>query len=340
MLLTKNIKVRIDKNNIEHYKNKGFDVQIGKSYIFDVWDLPDNSSSKVEIQCDYCKNNIIKRSWKRFLEGRKYIDKDACFECRHKKEQEVCMEKFGVKSVLSLEEVQEKGAKTRKEKYGSEIPAQNSEILQKMKNTMIKRYGEDNPQKIEEFKEKSKQTNLKKYGVENVLQNGPLRESFYYKSLLTKELNKNISYSKAQKYISDLLKGEINCVIANKYIVDVLFREEKIYLEYDGTGHKANVTMGQISIEDFKDKERKRYFAIKKEGYKLFRVINEKNKNRDKLPKDEILINMKKLAFNYLLNQNENFIIFNLDEKIIKTKYKEIKWDWKNDELPSIDKII
>lgn len=343
MLLSKNINVRIDKNNIQHYQNKGFDVRIGKTYSFNVWDLPSNSSSKVEIMCDYCEKenpNIIKRSWKKFLEGRQYIDKDACFECRHKKEQEVCLKKFGVKSVLLLKDVQEKGAKTRKEKYGNEVPAKNPEILQKMQKTMEEKYGENNPQKIDEFKEKTKKTNLEKYGVENIFQNGPLRESFYYKSLLVKELNKSIPYSKPQKHIADLYNGEINCVIANKYIVDVLFKENNIYLEYDGTGHKTNVDRGQITLQSFKEKERKRYFAIKKEGYKLFRIINENNKNRDKLPKDEVLIKMKELAFKFLLETDENFIIFNLDEKYIQTKQKTIKWEWETEELPNINEII
>ena len=328
MLLTKEVDVYIRSNNKDFFIEKGYTPENGKNLRVKVEDLPENSCKKVDIKCDYCEKIIFARSWKNFLLGRQYIDKDACFNCRHEKEKEICRIKYGVDSVLKLPSVRTKGKNTMKERYGEEIPARVEKFLNKAKETMKERYGADNPRFVPEFVEKTKRTCLEKYGVENPLCNGPLRDSFYYKTLKTKSDRGYIPISQPQEYLGILYEAKVNIVLGKYYIVDLFFENDNIYGEYDGSGHKINVTLGEITEEEFKNKERKRYFALKKEGYKLFRIINITRKRRDKLPNKDTLLIIKDIAFYILKNTENNFINFNLDEQKIEIKEKEIYCDF------------
>lgn len=344
MLLTKTVIVTLRyQSDRDYYKSKGYEVKGIKKLEVNVWDLPPKSHMKVKIQCDYCEEEpkIVEREWHRFLKGREKIDKDACFDCRLKKEREICMLEHGTHSVLALKEVQDKIKETINKKYNGS-PMRDPKILQKMKDTMKERYGEDNAKKITEFKEKGKKTCLEKYGVENPLCAGTFRDSFYYKSIESKSVKGTFPVSKPQEYLSILYKALCNEVLAKYYIVDLLFENTNIYCEYDGGGHRVNVLMGQITNEEFERKEQKRYFAIKKAGYKLFRIVNETHKRRDKLPSDEVLLKMKELAFTVLKQENYNYIVFNLDNKNIETKYWEIYCDFDNtdDALKTIQKLL
>lgn len=334
MLLTEKVKVTLrNQSDRDYYKSKRYEVDKEKKIEVSVWNLPENSSKKVQIQCDYCeeKFKIVEKSWKNFLESRKKLDKDACFDCRLKKQEEICLKEHGVKSQFERKEVQRKAQKTNDEKYGGS-PAKDPKIVEKMKQTMLERYGEDNAHKIEEFKEKAKQTNMEKYGVENPWCAGGLRESFYYKTIETKSVKGTFPVSKPQDYLAKLYGALCNQVVAKYYVVDLLFEETNIYCEYDGGGHRVNVLLGQLTNEEFERKEQKRYFAIKKDGYKLFRIVNETHKRRDKLPDDEVLLKMKNIAFYILQNTDNNFISFNLDEGFIELKNNKINCNFDNKE--------
>ena len=100
--------------------------------------------------------------------------------------------------------------------------------------------------------------------------------------------------SRQQKYIANLVNGKINEAITG-YWTDIYIEKENVIIEYDGSGHRVNLKYNEISEKDFNNKQRKRYFYLKSKGYKLFRIINENNK--DKLPSDDILLHMKEIAF-------------------------------------------
>ena len=56
MLLTEKVKVTLrNQSDRDYYKSKGYEVDKEKKIEVSVWDLPENSSKKVQIQCDYCK---------------------------------------------------------------------------------------------------------------------------------------------------------------------------------------------------------------------------------------------------------------------------------------------
>lgn len=325
MLITKKVKIKLFSTNIKHYLNKGFNFKIGETHQISVWDLPPKSHEKVKIKCDYCKKEIVEKEWHLFLKSREKINKDACFKCRHLKEQEICQLRYGVDSVLSLPNVQEKGKETRKEKYGEEVPCKNTDIVEKMKKTNLEKYGVDNPLKSKEIREKIKKTNLEKYGVENPLQSGPFRDSFKEKMYLNKSQKGIVPASKPQRFLCELYEGKLNQYIGDFYIVDILFEDLKIYCEYNGGGHRLPVILGQLTEKDFNRREDIRYFSLKKMGYKLFKITNESHERRDKLPDKETLLFIKDIALYYLSQEDCNYINFNFDNQQIQTKQLVIK---------------
>lgn len=117
--------------------------------------------------------------------------------------------------------------------------------------------------------------------------------------------------------------GELNGYISY-YPVDLLFEEDKIYLEYNGTGHNLSVKMGKISKEEQDKKEIKRYYFLKDKGYKQILFVSLTKKQ---LPPDEILQSLFNQAKDYL-SQNHNWIEFNLDENYIKWREGILKYDF------------
>lgn len=98
---------------------------------------------------------------------------------------------------------------------------------------------------------------------------------------------------------------------------------KKIYGEYDGGGHRLNVRLGQSTQEDFDKREKQRYHILKRNGLKVFRIINEFN--NEKLPNDEVLLAIKELALKYLSEKENYWIVFDFDKKEIRIKTKIIK---------------
>ena len=126
---------------------------------------------------------------------------------------------------------------------------------------------------------------------------------------------------KNQQYISDLFEGKTN-VFFNGYYLDIFFDDKNIYCEYDGGGHYLRVKLGQITKQEHHNIELKRYYILKRQGLRLFRIIN----TSVKLPADEILLNIKDLAFQYLESYG-NWIRFDVDNQLIEIKNKQIAWD-------------
>lgn len=91
-----------------------------------------------------------------------------------------------------------------------------------------------------------------------------------------------------------------------------------------------NVKLGNITEEQYKKREYRRYHTIKEAGYKLFRIVNMKISNADKLPDEDVLLQMKEIAFKYLSKEGNNNIVFNLDEKFIQTKNNIYSWNYED----------
>ena len=264
---------------------------------------------------------------------------------------ETLKEKYGesIINISQVEEIRDKIKSTCEERYGAENPMQNEDIKNKVKNTNLERYRCICSLQSEEAKNKSKETMLKNHGVEHALQNKEILNKVYStnlerygsKNYFSSDDFKNKTRdtwsfnghegpcSRQQKYIANLVNGKINEVIAG-YWADIILENEKINLEYDGGGHRANCDFyHKITSEEFDLKEKIREEKIYEKGYKTIRIISKK----DKLPSDEVILNLIK-GFK---NSDFKVIRIDIDEGTIDRDYKE-RWYCNFGELRKITK--
>jgi len=124
--------------------------------------------------------------------------------------------------ICCIECKQIKSQKASFEKYGNICSLRNEEVLNKSKKKNLENLGVEYP-----FQNK----NILKKCVESFKASGGTRGKFI---------------SKPQIYLNDLFCGEIDC-IEFPYRLDSFFEKERIYFEYDGSGHEMVVKMGKIT---------------------------------------------------------------------------------------------
>lgn len=200
----------------------------------------------------------------------------------------------------------EKVKKTNLEKYGVDNVMKTEEGKERFKKSFFDKYGTDNPMKVPEFREKLMQT----LGSSNEIEEFESKNGKkYYKY-------KGYPISQGQYKFYEVLGGELNYLIDNMYCVDILF-DNKIYFEYNGTGHELDVKMGKMTEEEFQAKEAKRYYTLKGKGYKQF--IYKSLKSEYNISEEKIF-QIKDIAFNYLQQEGCNWIEFDYDNELIRTK--------------------
>ena len=225
------------------------------------------------------------------------------------------LERYGCEYSLQSEEVKKKSKKTWQEKYGKNItnPLQVESIKNRMKATCKERYGVERPLQSEKIKKKMKETMMKNYGVEHALQNRKLLN----KALDSFCFNSTGPCSKTQKYIHFLIGGAFNKRVCNS-LVDICFEEEKIAIEYDGSGH----FLGELMVNEDRSiskeallKEKEREDKIVNNGYKMIRFVATK----DRIPSDEVILNL----IEEFKNSDFKVIRINFEENTIEKDYKE-----------------
>jgi len=179
--------------------------------------------------------------------------------------------------------------KSSLKKYGNICSLRNPEVLKKSKLTNQRKLGVDFPFQNKEILEKCRKTSVEKYG----------------------EMFNASSISKQQRKIHNALGGEIN-YSEFPYRLDIFFKEEMIYLEYDGSGHMLSVKLSLMTEEEFLYKENERENFLYEKGYKQIRLISD----TDKIPSKTRLLEVKRRAFYILLKENFNKYIYNFDTKI------------------------
>lgn len=328
MLISREITTIVNGTMTKYYNEKGYNCKTGESINVKIEDLKPNSNLKVKIKCDYC-GEIFEAKYFFYLKGHQgLIDKDCCKNCTILKMQDVMEIKYGEKVTQKIKQVKEKTQSTNLQKYGTKEILSNKIIRDKIKNTNLKKYGVEYGLSNEKIRNKIKKTNLEKYGVENPAQNNEIKEKTRQTNLekynieyvildekYKQNFKKYIKVSKQQKYIADLYKGKLNIQVKGYYL-DIKL-QDNIYCEYNGTGHNLSVKLRGESQENFEKRELQRYYILKREGLKEFKIINTKS---DELPSDEILIKMKETAIEYLKEKNHNWIEFNFDKNKIITK--------------------
>lgn len=122
-ILTKEVKVKINESNYEHYKDLGYDIGIGETIVIPPGLLSTGSHYKILCKCDFCgKEKEV--MYKNYI---KYDNEWGDYNCRK------CSE--------------HKRRKSLNDSYGVDYPIQNKEIKDKIKNTLVEKYGVDNPKK-------------------------------------------------------------------------------------------------------------------------------------------------------------------------------------------------
>lgn len=185
---------------------------------------------------------------------------------------------------------QEKMMKTSLAKYGNICSLRNEIVLEKSKKTNMKKLGVEFPFQDRDILKKCRDTTIEKYG---------------------KLVTFGWKVSKQQAEIHSVFGGIMN-YNEFPYLLDIFFEKEKIYFEYDGSGHKLNVKIRGVTEEEFEEKESRRELFLYEKGYKQFRIKS----STDNLPERKELLKIKKRAFKLLLKNNLNKYVYDLDTKI------------------------
>ena len=345
MLLEQKVMVRWSGNNKKHYIECGYVfTKVGDDFEVDIKDLCKYSRTEVNIQCDYC-GKLFQRKYENYNRGIKIINKASCKECFGLKNKEIMLLKYNVDSYsktneckdrlkitnldrygteyyVQSENFKEKSRNTCLEKYGEEHYTQTDESKEKYRNTCIEKYGVENPCFLQEVKDKKRNTCIKKYGVNHPSQNKEINEKMNINRCKALYENNTAPSSIQQKYLYDLIGGLLNYPVW-KCNLDIAFKDELIYIEYDGGGHLLNVNNNNMTIEEFKEKEIKRYYFLRNQGWKMIRIISQ----HDLLPLDDKILEMISDAKEYL-NTGHSWIYFNIDTQKIINSLGEFDYDF------------
>lgn len=227
------------------------------------------------------------------------------------KTKETNNKKYGHDWSMQNDEIKEKSKNTMIYRYGVEHALQNESIMNKLKNTNNERYGYENAMQNENIKQKLLNNNLEKYGVTSTLHIIEKREDIINKIMQSLSNNGTCKSSKQQRYLHNLLGGELNYYF--KSLLDIAFPDEMIYIEYDGSGHDLDIQIGKITKEEKSKKEIRRWYALFNRGWKEIRIISK----NDYLPSDEIIIQLINEAKKYL-NTNHSWVHINIDNSSIE----------------------
>lgn len=318
--LEQEVEINLVGKNIQYYRDKGYDVdQFMRHYVnpntgkiafrksmpvntkmnVKLCDVNPCSNIKIPIICDYCgkEYNIMYNSYTA-RKAKCPIQKDACENCKIKKQQEVMLVTYGVNNGAKLDFVKAKMKETNLERYGSTTPAGNKKVYQKMKNTMLERYG-----------------------VENSMQHPHIQEIARANRSKTLSANGTIPTSTQQLYLNNLLDGELNYPI-HQFLADIKLTSN-ILLEYNGGGHRLAVILGGYTDIQFDRKEKAKQYYFKDNGFNLITIESK----HDFLPEDNIILDMVEYAKS-IFNQGRSWVVFDIDEGIVKYRYNIKNYDY------------
>jgi hypothetical protein len=320
--------------------NKTVKEKYGVDNIFQSHELQEKQKKTVKEKygCSNVFQNLeVKEKIKQTCQKKYGVDNPNKSDIISEKIKQTCIDKYGLESPFGNKDVQEKIKQTMLSRYGVLKPLQNNEIHKNQQNTLYNHYGVISPLQNKQLMDKALQhgqaTNLLRYGCKSVMGNTEISKRAIHNSMLSLSKNGNVNSSINQRYICDLYNGSLN-VLFEPYFVDAYFNNEKIYLEYNGTGHNLQVQFGNMTQKEFDIHEIIRYKKLKSFGLKYIKFIH----NSKKLPNDKILFDYKDIAFQILLTTDNNWISFDLDTNMIKTKYKSIMY--LNDKENVINNLI
>lgn len=226
--------------------------------------------------------------------------------------------KYGCDWGLQNKEIREKIKNAHLENRNCEHPMQDINVKNKRKETNMLRYGKEFYAQTDEFKERVIITNNIKYGCDNPMQNYEIKN----KSLKTMYLNGTQKCSNQQRYIYQLIGGELNYPVGSCNL-DIALLINKIYIEYDGGGHELSISLGSETRKNFEKRNKKRYYFLKSENWSMIKIVSK----RDYLPFDVKIHEIISYAKEYL-NTGHSWINFDIDNSLVKTSQFEEFFDF------------
>lgn len=336
---------------IKRYEDLGYDipkykdkqgrmcVKKGTSINVKIEDLSPTSRAKIKIKCDIC-GDVFERTYMSYNRSHSIGKKDYCSKCKSIGQQKTNIEKYGVPHVLQNKEILQKAKDTMLKRYGVENASQSPELKKKQEESLYKHYKTTTPCKNKEIQQRVVQTNISKYGVDYPLRleeikektretwknkYGGLKEFYSYQAEKAKQTkankvsnydaneNKSIPISRQQEYLHKLFGGELNYPVWY-YYVDIYLSDDKLCIEYDGGGHDLSVKLGRYTEEEFLHKQIVRDNIIKSRDIRIIRIISP----TDKLPSDEILLQMRDNALEFFNTTNHTWRNYYIEFGIMK----------------------
>jgi len=185
----------------------------------------------------------------------------------HKKAEETCISKYGVKHFMMTDEGKEKCKKTKTEKYGDE----KYNNREKSKKTKTEKYGDPTYTN----RDKAEETIYKKYGVKNIMQTGEVEFGYKYKNYILPSGKK----IKIQGYEDRLLDELLDKFNEDEILTDRKDMPEFWYIGEDNKEHRyfPDVFIPHINtIYEVKstytitcdiEKNKKKFKSVKDAGY-------------------------------------------------------------------------
>lgn len=181
-------------------------------------------------------------------------------------------------------------------------------IEKRKKMTNLRKYGVPYAWQARQTRLKIIDILKKKYGVEKVSDIPFIKEKIWN----TKKENNTIKSSKQQNRLHRLFGGELNYPF-NNYAIDIALTDNKIAIEYNGSGHDLAVQKGWETAEEFNDKELQRRNYLIDNGWKVIIFISSD---------DQLTTNMKlRRLFNFakecFIKYNKKYIIIDFNKQQI-----------------------
>lgn len=331
MLISTEVEIRVRPATLDYYKSLGYEIPIkkssksyfistGKEFVYDfnkpiivkVSDLPRYNETKVLVECDICKKNRMFVAYYNYITVMEKTGNYACRDCSTVKYKQTLKKRYNVDNVLQIEGVRDKMTQAYLKKYNTTHPMYNDDFKAALKKSLLNKYGVDCSLKIPEVKEKVTKLWIEKYGVDHVGKSPEVHAK------IAQSLYKNgsVPISKQQLYLFNLFNindvAKINYPVSH-FNVDICFPQEKIIIEYNGGGHDLMIKFGTLSQEEFDKKEMKRFYIIKREGYKQIEIVSRK----DLLPFDEVLFKMLNDAEKYFKNTQHSWVKYDIDNSLL-----------------------
>jgi hypothetical protein len=254
MILNKEVDIKIgNKEQMEYYSKLGYQLDWKRIITVKVDHLMLKSNVKLNVRCDVCRveKTLI---YSKYTKNTKNLTEDYCCsnKCAMTKQENTCLEKYGVKYPAKDKEIFKKTEQTKLEKYGDKYYTNR----EKSKNTCLEKYGFESSNSDERIKGKMRKTLFENYGVYHPTQNGEIfsksqRNSFKIHTYNNTNLTYQGSY---EKYFLEFMddKGLLNDISNGKsynykfnnkvrtYHSDFLFNNITIEIKSSWTYNRNN----------------------------------------------------------------------------------------------------